>query len=154
MADCEVSSEGSCSSDTISPTPPTPKRSRRSPARKSSGKKSCSRRQQQREKHSHRGRKGKRKGKRKHVPSSSSASSSSHDSADSDSPDSNHITSKKNKKMTSQLSITNSQGEDVKKSALFDIFRRHYSALVSMTSTCVHTITDKLFSKNLISEDV
>ncbi len=39
-------------------------------------------------------------------------------------------------------------------SLLFDIFRQHYCSLETLTSTCVTTITSKLYSNNLISGDV
>lgn len=38
--------------------------------------------------------------------------------------------------------------------SFFDIFQRHYSELATLIGTCVHTITNKLFSRNLISGDV
>ena len=144
MADSEVSSDGT-SSDTTSPAPPTPECAKRSSSKKSSGGK-------QHKKHSHRGRQGRRKGKRKYVPSSSSASSSSRDSADSDSSDSDHVSSKKRK--CSKKASRHPGGKGGRKSALFDVFEKHYPDLETLTSSCVHAISSKLFSRKLISEHV
>ena len=141
MADCvEISSEGS-NSDASNPTPPPPgPTARRSPLATGRNHK---------EKRKHRGRKGKRRSKgkrRRDVTSSSSASSSSHDSTDSECPDSDHITSKKGKK---KESVGTKQ-----ESKAYDSFQRHYNSLVALTSTCIGTITSKLFARKLISEDI
>ena len=137
MADCgELSSEGS-SSDTTNPAPPTPKHRRRSPAKKSLV---CGK--QWGEKHSHRGRK--KKGKRKYMPSSAW----SRNSHDSDSPNNASIKTKYLKTAPTR------PGKDGKTSALFDIFQKYHPDLETMTSSCVRTISTKLFSHNLISKEV
>ncbi len=145
MADCEeVSSEGSSSSSSPTTPPPRHKKSKQPPT---TGKG---------HKHWHRGRKGKRKGKGKRK-SSSSASSPSHDSTDSESPDSHHVTSKESKHSKTKSSTSsrkNPKDAVDKQSALFNIFQRHYANLVTITETCVTTMTTKLYSKKLISEDV
>ncbi len=152
IPDCgEVSSEGSSSS----PTPPPPKR-RKPPAKQppATGKDGRGK-----HRYRHRGRKGKRKGKgkRKYVTSSSSASSPSHDSTDSESPDSHHVASKKRRKVKRahhSKEVGNTSSQEDKQSALYGTYRRHSSKLVDIASTCLSTITSKLFARNLISEAV
>ncbi len=159
IPDCgEVSSEGS-GSDTISPTPPPPKR-RKPPAKQAPATGKAGR---GKHRYRHRGRKGKRKskGKKKYVTSSSTASSPSHDSTDSESPDTHQVTSKKvklSKKAVTKPSMSpahNPEDKVDKQHALSAIFQRYYDSLVTTTGTCgVDTIANKLYSKNLISENV
>ncbi len=150
MADCDqVSSESSSSSSVSSnPTPPPPKH------RRSSTKKPSASGKYHKEKHSSRRSRDKRKskGKRKHVTSSSSASLSN-DNTDPNSSD-DTVTPKKQKLKKPRLSKKGSASSLSVNQHLLNIFRRHYFKLETMTSTCVHTITSKLYSSNMISEAV
>ena len=55
---------------------------------------------------------------------------------------------------SSILPAAPSQRSDDKQTALFGVFRKHYSKLEMVMSTCVTTMTSKLYSANLVSEDV
>lgn len=104
------------------------------------------------------GRKGKEKSKRKrkYMTSSYGVSSSSSASSESDTHDDDRDTSRRYSRRTatkpSKSFAANPQRKYIAKQLA--IFQRHYSELETMISMCVDTVSNKLFSKGLISDNV
>ena len=91
------------------------------------------------------------------ASSSSASSSASHASSDSDSPD--RMTSRRHKKhkmSSSKLrkNITQAAQFDYYRTNIAEIFQNHYGTLSTAFSSCLVTVSNLLFSKQIISRDV